>query len=463
MNVSPERLYIISSLKYKILQFFSVQIKDPDVAKKLANNSLMVKAFCIAIGKDINFMANEPIPESLLPIIPIYKIESYVNDRQCNIYEMANIRAKYSKESTSDRYDENIKEASAVIRKSLPGFSVSECAESYMNNYEKRRTANELMGINVDIKMKQPVGMSIITNSDKTTQQYHRSLIHEIVKTTKRHPYFVRNMLETCNWNKQQALSFINSYNGKVEEELYLVSENPHYKYVDGSNWLNSILNSPFTQNEKEITIEMTNLVYDVLPNNGVKKGTFVLNRSNNMVGVVVKDTNYNLPVLVMYYNPFTGFQWSEICPYKSLEYNSMLNNKNVLIARSIGYINQLQRFAALQLLVNVMKDSRYYESLKKKFKGLSKTIYDCFSLVEVRSVSDNMKYLDIKDFKFLHELIKCSRSVKDSDGNELYNVFIQQAIRHINSGYFLENNSEMNRQTIHPYKNNYEYQEKVY
>lgn len=455
-------MYIISSLKYKILQFFSVQIKDPDVAKKLAGNSLMVKAFCIAVDKDLNSSANEPVVESLLPIIPIYKIESYVNDRQCNIFELANVDADYSKESTSDKYDENIKDSSNIIRRFLPGFSLTECAEAFMNNYNRRKTANELMGINMSLEIKQPLQMSVIIASDKLTEQNHKLLVNDIVKITKKQPYFVRNILESTNWNKEQTIAFINNYNGKIEEELYLVSENPHYKYTDKSKWFNNILNTPFVQKEKDISIEMSNLVYDNLPNDVVKKGTFVLNRSSNMIGVVVKDSHYSQPVLVMYYNPFTGFEWSEICSYNSLQYNPILNNKNILIARSIGFIKQLQKCSALQLLVNVMKDKRYYNSLKKKFKNLSKTIYDVFSLVKVRSYSDKMKS-DIKDFNFLHELMNCSKNPENSNDNELYNVFIQQAIRHINSGYFLENNSEMNRQTIHPYKPNYTYQEKVY
>lgn len=452
-------MYIISSLKYKILQFFSVQIKDPDVAKKLAGNSLMVKAFCIAVGKDLNLSDNKPVPESLLPIIPIYKIESYVNDRQCNIFELANVDADYSKESTTDKYDENIKDSSNIIRRFLPGFSLTECAESFMNNYDRRKTATELMGINMHLEVKE----SLISDSDKATQQQHKSLVNDIVKITKKQPYFVRNILESNNWNKEQTIAFINNYNGKIEEELYLVSENPHYKYTDKSKWLCSILNTPLLQKEKYISIEMSNLGYEVLPKDGVKKGTLVLNKSSNMIGVVVKDTNYNQPVLVMYYNPFTGFEWSEICFYYSLEYNPILNNKNVLIARSIGFINQLQKCSALQLLMNVMKDERYYNSLKKKFKNLSKTIYDVFSLVKVRSFSDRMKSMDIKDFNFLHSLMNCSKNPDNNNDNELYNVFIEQAIRHINSGYYLENNSEMSRETIHPYKPNYTYQEKVY
>lgn len=452
-------MYIISSLKYKILQFFSVQIKDPDVAKKLAGNSLMVKAFCIAVGKDLNLSDNKPVPESLLPIIPIYKIESYVNDRQCNIFELANVDADYSKESTTDKYDENIKDSSNIIRRFLPGFSLTECAESFMNNYDRRKTATELMGINMHLEVKE----SLISDSDKATQQQHKSLVNDIVKITKKQPYFVRNILESNNWNKEQTIAFINNYNGKIEEELYLVSENPHYKYTDKSKWLCSILNMPLLQKEKYISIEMSNLGYEVLPKDGVKKGTLVLNKSSNMIGVVVKDTNYNQPVLVMYYNPFTGFEWSEICFYYSLEYNPILNNKNVLIARSIGFINQLQKCSALQLLMNVMKDERYYNSLKKKFKNLSKTIYDVFSLVKVRSFSDRMKSMDIKDFNFLHSLMNCSKNPDNNNDNELYNVFIEQAIRHINSGYYLENNSEMSRETIHPYKPNYTYQEKVY
>lgn len=452
-------MYIISSLKYKILQFFSVQIKDPDVAKKLAGNSLMVKAFCIAVGKDLNLSDNKPVPESLLPIIPIYKIESYVNDRQCNIFELANVDADYSKESTTDKYDENIKDSSNIIRRFLPGFSLTECAESFMNNYDRRKTATELMGINMHLEVKE----SLISDSDKATQQQHKSLVNDIVKITKKQPYFVRNILESNNWNKEQTIAFINNYNGKIEEELYLVSENPHYKYTDKSKWLCSILNTPLLQKEKYISIEMSNLGYEVLPKDGVKKGTLVLNKSSNMIGVVVKDTNYNQPVLVMYYNPFTGFEWSEICFYYSLEYNPILNNKNVLIARSIGFINQLQKCSALQLLMNVMKDERYYNSLKKKFKNLSKTIYDVFSLVKVRSFSDRMKSMDIKDFNFLHSLMNCSKNPDNNNDSELYNVFIEQAIRHINSGYYLENNSEMSRETIHPYKPNYTYQEKVY
>lgn len=452
-------MYIISSLKYKILQFFSVQIKDPDVAKKLAGNSLMVKAFCIAVGKDLNLSDNKPVPESLLPIIPIYKIESYVNDKQCNIFELANVDADYSKESTTDKYDENIKDSSNIIRRFLPGFSLTECAESFMNNYDRRKTATELMGINMHLEGKE----SLISDSDKATQQQHKSLVNDIVKITKKQPYFVRNILESNNWNKEQTIAFINNYNGKIEEELYLVSENPHYKYTDKSKWLCSILNMPLLQKEKYISIEMSNLGYEVLPKDGVKKGTLVLNKSSNMIGVVVKDTNYNQPVLVMYYNPFTGFEWSEICFYYSLEYNPILNNKNVLIARSIGFINQLQKCSALQLLMNVMKDERYYNSLKKKFKNLSKTIYDVFSLVKVRSFSDRMKSMDIKDFNFLHSLMNCSKNPDNNNDNELYNVFIEQAIRHINSGYYLENNSEMSRETIHPYKPNYTYQEKVY
>lgn len=452
-------MYIISSLKYKILQFFSVQIKDPDVAKKLAGNSLMVKAFCIAVGKNLNLSDNKPVPESLLPIIPIYKIESYVNDRQCNIFELANVDADYSKESTTDKYDENIKDSSNIIRRFLPGFSLTECAESFMNNYDRRKTATELMGINMHLEVKE----SLISDSDKATQQQHKSLVNDIVKITKKQPYFVRNILESNNWNKEQTIAFINNYNGKIEEELYLVSENPHYKYTDKSKWLCSILNTPLLQKEKYISIEMSNLGYEVLPKDGVKKGTLVLNKSSNMIGVVVKDTNYNQPVLVMYYNPFTGFEWSEICFYYSLEYNPILNNKNVLIARSIGFINQLQKCSALQLLMNVMKDERYYNSLKKKFKNLSKTIYDVFSLVKVRSFSDRMKSMDIKDFNFLHSLMNCSKNPDNNNDNELYNVFIEQAIRHINSGYYLENNSEMSRETIHPYKPNYTYQEKVY
>lgn len=452
-------MYIISSLKYKILQFFSVQIKDPDVAKKLAGNSLMVKAFCIAVGKDLNLSDNKPVPESLLPIIPIYKIESYVNDRQCNIFELANVDADYSKESTTDKYDENIKDSSNIIRRFLPGFSLTECAESFMNNYDRRKTATELMGINMHLEVKE----SLISDSDKATQQQHKSLVNDIVKITKKQPYFVRNILESNNWNKEQTIAFINNYNGKIEEELYLVSENPHYKYTDKSKWLCSILNTPLLQKEKYVSIEMSNLGYEVLPKDGVKKGTLVLNKSSNMIGVVVKDTNYNQPVLVMYYNPFTGFEWSEICFYYSLEYNPILNNKNVLIARSIGFINQLQKCSALQLLMNVMKDERYYNSLKKKFKNLSKTIYDVFSLVKVRSFSDRMKSMDIKDFNFLHSLMNCSKNPDNNNDNELYNVFIEQAIRHINSGYYLENNSEMSRETIHPYKPNYTYQEKVY
>lgn len=452
-------MYIISSLKYKILQFFSVQIKDPDVAKKLAGNSLMMKAFCIAVGKDLNLSDNKPVPESLLPIIPIYKIESYVNDRQCNIFELANVDADYSKESTTDKYDENIKDSSNIIRRFLPGFSLTECAESFMNNYDRRKTATELMGINMHLEVKE----SLISDSDKATQQQHKSLVNDIVKITKKQPYFVRNILESNNWNKEQTIAFINNYNGKIEEELYLVSENPHYKYTDKSKWLCSILNTPLLQKEKYVSIEMSNLGYEVLPKDGVKKGTLVLNKSSNMIGVVVKDTNYNQPVLVMYYNPFTGFEWSEICFYYSLEYNPILNNKNVLIARSIGFINQLQKCSALQLLMNVMKDERYYNSLKKKFKNLSKTIYDVFSLVKVRSFSDRMKSMDIKDFNFLHSLMNCSKNPDNNNDNELYNVFIEQAIRHINSGYYLENNSEMSRETIHPYKPNYTYQEKVY
>lgn len=445
-DYTRENLFIIHSLKEKVIKIISLQSKLNKFSSELINNDII-----------IDYLINETSGSSYIPILSVENREMLINQLHQQITELSNEKTLLNPNESSIKCSSTEMLIATTLHKSLKGFSLNECIKALQNNNDdKLQAVSDLLNL------------VLVTQTEKDEEEKEEiiSQFFEMLTREVGIPDHISKILIEMVENDQSKLQqmltllLLNMLDYNENENTDRIEYSHVYNEKD--LWFNYCVDSldiKFKHNYDNYY----NINFSSLPEEGkINEGLVVSLTSqdnNNKVyaektGRILHETNAKEDVIVVFYDPITGMKWKESFKYDLLKVSTMKDKnvvcKQAIISQSIAYISSLERSYSQSILLNLLTNSKSYEKLITKITNPSEYFNELFSRVMIDKVMKN----DLENTTFETNLFQNLFLWNNNKEfiNTFYDMHIKQIMKHIQDNDY--NHSTDNyeiRESLHP------------